>query len=95
MSGIYIPGMEMPEPGMVLDVRVYSNNLVTVWDKKVGWVHYHAIPVPDHGRLTDLDSMERECCHGCKNEFHKYENCIDCVLANAPVIIPADKEGAE
>lgn len=49
-------------------------------------------PVPDHGRLIDADTMEKECCHGCKNELHKYSNCIDCALANAPTIIPADKE---
>lgn len=48
------------------------------------------VEIPPHGRLIDADMMEKECCHGCKNEFHKYENCIDCVLANAPTIIPAD-----
>lgn len=47
-------------------------------------------PVPPHGRLIDADMMEKECCHGCKNEFHKYENCIDCVLAHAPTVIPAE-----
>jgi len=47
MSGLYIKGMKMPEPGTVLDVKVYSDGLVTVWDKKIGWLHHHAIPIPD------------------------------------------------
>ena len=50
------------------------------------------ISVPNHGRLIDADMMEKECCPGCENKFHKYENCIDCVVANAPTVIKADKE---
>lgn len=60
MAGVYVPGLDMPKPGMVLDVRVYSNGLVTVWDKKVGWIHHHAIPVPDHGDLIDRDALNIE-----------------------------------
>lgn len=43
-----------------------------------------------HGRLIDADSMEKEVCGGCVHGEHKYTNCIDCALANAPTIIPAE-----
>jgi hypothetical protein len=37
-------------------------------------------------RLIDADSLESETCSGCVNNEHKYANCIDCALANAPTI---------
>ena len=37
-------------------------------------------------RLVDADALESETCCGCKNYEHKYANCIDCALANAPTI---------
>lgn len=90
---IYISGVEMPKEHP-LYITLRPDGSVHVWDSYNGDSYgTQAIYVPDHGRLIDADMMEKECCHGCKNEFHKYENCIDCVLANAPTIIPADKEG--
>ena len=44
-----------------------------------------------HGRLIDADSMEKEVCGGCVHGEHKYANCIDCALANAPTIVPAER----
>lgn len=44
-----------------------------------------------HGRLVDADSMEKEVCGGCEHGEHKYANCIDCALANAPTIVPAER----
>ena len=44
-----------------------------------------------HGRLVDADSMEKEVCGGCVHGEHKYANCIDCALANAPTIVPAER----
>lgn len=43
-------------------------------------------------RLVDAEALESETCCGCKNYEHKYSNCIDCALANAPTIdaIPAE-----
>ena len=85
--------MELPKDGK-LTLQITANGSVYVVNScKIIAETYmtDAIPVPPHGRLGDLDMMEKECCHGCKNEFHKYENCIDCVLANAPTIIPAEE----
>ena len=39
-------------------------------------------------RLIDADALEKEVCVGCKNEKHKYSNCIDCAIANAPTVEP-------
>lgn len=39
-------------------------------------------------RLIDADELEKEICAGCNNKNHKYENCIDCALANAPTVKP-------
>lgn len=45
----------------------------------------------EHGRLIDADSMEKEVCSGCVHGEHKYANCIDCALANASTIVPAER----
>lgn len=91
MSGVYIKGMQMPEPGTVLDVKVYSDGLVTVWDKKVGWIHHHAIPVPDHGRLVDADALYKDLLEDVG--YGEAERFNDYWLGEQPTIIPADKEG--
>ena len=85
MSGVYIKGLEMPEPGTVLAIKVFSNGLATVWDKKVGWKQHPAIPVPDHGRLGDLDALADKC-----DDPHWCVWLSD--IEDAPTVIPADKE---
>ena len=94
---ILIRGMEMPTRGHTITITIVGSGqaYVEYFDCRPHveeTIEYTAVPVPPHGRLIDADMMEKECCHGCKNEFHKYENCIDCVLANAPTIIPAEEE---
>jgi hypothetical protein len=46
----------------------------------------------EHGRLIDQDSLEIEECAGCTNRNHKYINCMDCAIANAPTIVPAERK---
>lgn len=94
---VLIKGMEMPKSGMVLDVRVYSDGLVTAWDKKVGWIHYHAIPVPPHGRLIDADALDDDGPDVC-NSFMRDGYVESCEwgysheqIKNAPTIIPAEE----
>jgi len=55
------------------------------------WVDRLIFKTPHHGRLIDADKLEAEICCGCRNYHHRYENCIDCAIANAPTVIPADK----
>ena len=37
-------------------------------------------------RLISANALENEVCHGCQYEHNKYENCIDCALAQVPTV---------
>ena len=88
---ILIKGMEMPKNEELIiicsdgTVEMTNNDGCRVYEQK-------AIELPSHGRLIDADAMEKEVCGGCKHGEHKYENCIDCALANAPTIIESERE---
>lgn len=69
MSGIYIPGMEMPTEGFVeILIRDDGTVLQTGQSYRADGADYYtpyigekpviykAIPVPDHGRLIDIDA---------------------------------------
>lgn len=93
--GIYIKGMEMPKRGHTITITIVGSGQVYVeyFDCRPHveeTIEYTAVPIPPHGRLVDADSIEKEVCGGCVHGKHKYANCIDCALANAPTIIPAD-----
>lgn len=89
MADILIKNMAFPTDRYVI-LRIDEKGQVYVYGRYPTELH-EAIEIPDHGRLIDADMMERECCYGCKNELHKYGNCIDCALANAPTVIPAEE----
>ena len=62
MSGIYIPGMEMPTGTDVLTIAIDSHGkLYAIYfsDGELGInpLHKSVIPVPDHGRLIDADAL--------------------------------------
>lgn len=103
MSGIYIPGMELPQ----------RDEVITIYPD--GTAHRHhlglrlhiseskALPVPDHGRLIDGDALRQAMYHeafeldspmqkwdsGCWIRYKMFERMEE----DAPTIIPADKEG--
>ena len=52
---------------------------------------FEAINVPDHGRLGDLDELEQAMRN--RKEFYGRVSDPDCLVADATIIIPADKEG--
>ena len=54
MSGIYIPGMEMPTTRDTL-VLVKTNGTAIVYEDEAYVIT--AVPVPPHGRLGDLDKL--------------------------------------
>lgn len=98
MSGIYIKGMEMPEPGKVIHVFIDSDGRCyrTLYKAAMEVDSFaEAFPVPDHGRLGDLDAIvDREYgnlkyydpeCEAAKRECE-----LIVVLQTAPTIIPAD-----
>ena len=94
MSGIYIKGMKMPSKCGICpclgtddpDIRYYC-----CLDYEIEGVSFNSkpkdcplVPVPDHGRLIDADVLI-------------FDRCIDTYMAlsavaNAPTIIPSDKE---
>ena len=86
MSGIYIPGMGMPQ----------RDEVITIYPD--GTAHRHhlglrlriseskAIPVPDHGRLIDADATEK-LFRGMGAEV--WDDSAD-IIADAPTIIPED-----
>ena len=81
MSGLYLPGMEMPNKGEYsATFQVYADGSATLylWYEDVA---HEAIPVPPHGRLIDADAL----CDGLvsNNPIVIYAGC-------APTIIPAD-----
>ena len=85
---IYIKGMEMPkEPGWV--IAIHQNEKGSFFacsdeptSKDDEW--HEIIPVPDHGRLGDLDKLEDYF------KAYKWDKAAD-IVCFAPTIIPADK----
>ena len=97
MSGIYIPGMEMPT-GCDKCPFEYSgdcyggkNKYIMDIDEEIANGVRHKgcplIPVPDHGRLVDADALVKDNAMAWGTE--------DIIrIAKAPTIVPADG-GAE
>lgn len=84
MSGVYITGLEMPEKGTWLGLILYPDGGVREFLQPNK--EYHAIPVPQHGRLIDADALtqSKECkLTGCVYQEEIYR---------APTIIPAERE---
>ena len=94
MSGIYIPSMEMPTRcyNCKIDCGLVSHidrNIHPFWRSE----KCPLIPVPDHGRLIDGDSLEYEEAY---LNGHYELGVVEIVtredIESAPTIIPADKE---
>lgn len=87
MSGIYIPGMEMPDNCTRCD---YIGLNVAIGCPVMSGINGRAIDcpliaVPDHGRLIDADAVDTS---------YSDPEVIE-TLNDAPTIIPADKDGAD
>lgn len=89
MSGVYIHGMEMPKDGY-RQVFITAEGKVLYYPSspKNGALQFKAVPVPDHGKLGDLDKLvaaydaEHVGPPGRAREL----------MMEAPTVIPADKE---
>lgn len=105
MSGIYIPNMEMP--GISEGIFIYHKDSFAVLAKVDGNGHVlktisysQAIPVPDHGRLADMDAIARryeyELSRTFVDDYAKgFQTALKAVLGEAThIVIPADKEDA-
>ena len=102
--GLYIKGMEMPTDGFIT-ITVTSDGRVVGNSKKINDKFEYldnediatAVPVPQHGRLGDLDELHKEAVRRSEKArtYDSWYNCTDRVIsafdiANAPTIIPAD-----
>ena len=82
MSDLLIRGMEMPEYG----VPVYIEPNGTVWVyPEHGKSKYHAISVHPHGRLIDVDALDKLV----GEPFAKFLSRLD--LKCPPAVIPASE----
>ena len=98
MSGIYIPGMEIPTDSTVIAIHKIGGKLYAT--RCLADKLYPLVPVPPHGRLGDLDDFAKRM----KNLVEKAENdgfdlgtawysAFVRHIELTPTIILADKEG--
>ncbi len=111
MAGIYISGMEMPKRGhtVTITIRGDSSVMIDYYDgrpREEIETSFMAIPVPDHGRLCDLDEIEKQLLKEIdvlREEYYEDHDPYDGakgdgliaarrMVANAITIIQADKE---
>ena len=95
MADILIFGMKMPtdEP---LRLVLNPNGQLFV-DHGVTFTEYEAIELPEHGDLIDRDAFREENEYYLHREFinPKYEDTLDDLLKDAPIIVPSNKEEKE
>ena len=104
MSGIYIPGVEMPAHCMDCPFMVSRDNDDCILQSTEAnesfenWEQMRAgcplIPVPEHGRLIDADASKSDGFHTlvCYTGKMPYEYTA-MLIDDVPTIIPADKDG--
>lgn len=110
MSGIYIPGMEMPTNCCQCPVNTevckrgykYLLEHPELYDKRAD--DCPLVPVPPHGRLGDLDLLTKVLKVKATNPLNKettpyswafaYE-CLADAVGDMPTIIPADPADKE
>lgn len=90
---IYIKGMEMPTGNGELRLIIHSNGQVII-SHKTHYEEAEALPVPEHGRLSDADAL-KEHMFVCADDPYRlgWNDALEAVIQNAPTIIPADNEG--
>ena len=100
MSGIYIPGIEMPKGGAI-EIMIFAEGkaIKSGYTVSIDGKDYYAptlgetpavqaLPVPDHGRLIDADAIIQRIPIA---SYEIYEN-IRSLIDSTPTIIPAEKE---
>ena len=82
--------LPFPDVGKQLHFSIQPDGTVyTDWTGS--WNEYHAIAVPDHGGLIDVDALF-DSCHIHWSQTTN-ESCVPVdEIDFAPIIIPADKE---
>lgn len=103
MSGIYIPGMEMPEGGYACPLFDDYGRCAIVGERCGDCVNGRPsfcplLPVPDHGDLIDRDALIAQYSGNIFTAKTDYAEGLRDIIADiqyAPVIIPADREVEE
>ena len=101
---VYIPGISMPKSCF----KCKMSSITTggwAWCRLTGHAYppddppsssCPLVPVPDHGRLVDKDTVCAECRRVAEEYDGIYPDCTYCPIHIAPTIIPAtakeDKE---
>lgn len=90
MSGIYIPGLEMPKRGHTVTLTIMGGGeaVVQYYDCKPQLtvpIVYKAVPVPDHGDLIDRDKLEKDIDkyiggEESRSRFHHWVQVQDAVI---------------
>lgn len=97
---IYIKGFDIPQDGIVRVIMIESNGSVRFYGGSS--VIAKAIEVPPHGRLGDLDNLERMFSDVDNAPYSGFDGAEPFYSADdaaqiirlAPSIIPADREGS-
>lgn len=106
MSGIYIPGMEMPKSCFECKLLDYTDGYKCRY-RFESLAREHGInisrpdwcplvPIPDHGRLIDADALSeehRKRAYETNGSSYQFHITAKAWVDDAPTIIPADKEG--
>lgn len=103
MSGIYIPGMEMPtscfECRFSIDGFCYASGHVNIRanDERQITNWCPLVPVPEHGRLIDADALMERFSYspGDTAEDRIWIRAARRIIIEAPTIIPADPASKE
>lgn len=102
MSDILIFGMKMPVacsdcPSRDVSVCVWTDdyNVESYKFSRPSFCPLHKLP--EHGDLIDRDAFRAENEYYLNREFinPKYEDTLDDLLKDAPVVIPSNKEETE
>ena len=95
MSGVYIKGMDFPKSCVFCELYEGDLYWCSAVGKEIDGDRYEErssfcplIPVPDHGRLIDADAFLEDLLFPTK----EFERGMRELVADAPTIIPADKE---
>lgn len=101
--GIYIPGIETPKGHSYVTITIWPSGTASygLFDREENICDFKsikAVPVPEHGRLGDLDELHKEAVRRSEKAgtYDIWYNCTDRVICaldikNAPTIIPAEE----
>lgn len=101
MSGIYIPGVELPPIDEYLHLRIDGNGYVSMQISENQYIcdfydtDKKAIELPPHGRLGDLDALlstVRRICRSDGTFVGEFPFVTPYEIAEADTILPADPE---